>query len=82
MDENIEAIFNTNMNLNLISNNIIKFYSSSSLLFNSNSSYKLFLQRNKYWSKSITASFTMLSTTFTKTDVKYTLILTGQFVNN
>ncbi len=55
-NENIEPIFN-NMNLNLISNNIIKSYSSSSLLLNSNSSYKLFLQTNKHCSKSTTINY-------------------------
>eukprot|EP01084_Bolivina_argentea_P256760 432410_1 len=65
-NENIEPIFN-NMNLNLISNNIIKCYSSSALLSNSNSSYKLFLQTNKYCLKTGEASLTMLSTTFLKT---------------
>ena len=55
------------MNINLITNNKIIFNTKSSLLLSANSSYKLFLQTNKYCTKSLTSSLSLTSSTFIST---------------
>ena len=55
------------MNINLISNNKISFKTKSSLLLSANSSYKIFLQTNKYCLKSSISSLILTSSTYIST---------------